>query len=68
MLYKKSFRVDGMHCESCKNRVEEAINDIAGIAGRVCLKNGELTVFYAAAVADDIIKSKIERIGYTVRE
>ena len=57
-----------MHCESCKNRVEEAVNDIAGIAGRVCLKKGELTVFYAAAVADDIIKSKIEKVGYTVRE
>ena len=26
--YQKVFKVEGMHCERCKNRVEEVINDI----------------------------------------
>lgn len=64
--YKKTFKVGGMHCEHCKNRVEEAINDIKGIAGKVDLKKGELTVSYEDNVADEIIKTKIERIGYTI--
>ncbi len=64
--YKKTFKVGGMHCEHCKNRVEEAVNDIKGVVGKVDLKKGELTVSYAEDVADEIIKTKIERVGYTV--
>ena len=64
--YTKKFKVGGMHCEHCKNRVEEAVNDIKGIAGRVDLKKGELTVSYAVDVPDETVKDKIERAGYTV--
>ena len=54
-----------MHCVHCKNRVEEAVNDIKGVAGRVDLKKGELTVSYAEDAPDDVIRKKIERAGYT---
>lgn len=66
--YQKTFRVDGMHCDHCKNRVEEVVNDISGIAGKVNLKKGEVTVSYAEDVSDDVIKSKIARVGYTIVE
>ena len=66
--YQKTFKVDGMHCERCKVRVEEVVNDIAGLAGSVDLKRGELTVFYAENVEDELIKSKLERVGYIVVE
>ena len=66
--YTKRFKVGGMRCEHCKRRVEEAVNDIKGVAGRVDLKKGELTVSYAEDVSDEMIKAKIERAGYTVRE
>ena len=59
--YTKKFEVGGMHCEHCKNRVEEAVNDIKGVAGRVDLKKGELTVSYAEDAPDEIIKAKIEK-------
>ena len=62
--YEKTFKIGGMHCEHCKNRVEEVVNDITGVSGRVNLKKGELTVFYAEDVSDEVIKSKIERAGY----
>ncbi|MBQ9750445.1 MAG: heavy-metal-associated domain-containing protein [Clostridia bacterium] len=66
--YTKKFKVGGMHCEHCKRRVEEAVNDIKGIAGRVDLKKGELTVSYAEDAPDEIIKAKIEKKGYTVTD
>jgi len=66
--YTKKFKVGGMHCEHCKRRVEEAVNDIKGVAGRVDLKKGELTVSYAEDVADEIIMTKIKRAGYTVEQ
>lgn len=67
-IYQKSFKVDGMHCENCKKRVEEAINDIKGVAGKVNLRKGELTVSYAEKVDDEFIVTRIEKAGYTVVE
>ena len=64
--YKKTFKVDGMHCEHCKRRVEEVVNDISGVAGVVNLKKGELTISYETEVSDDMIRNKLERVGYTL--
>ena len=66
VLYQKTFKVEGMHCEHCKARVEEIVNDIQGVSGSVNLKKGILTVSYAEDVDDELIKSKIERVGYKV--
>ncbi len=64
--YLKTFQVEGMHCEHCKNRVEEAVNDIHGIAGKVDLKKGLLTVSYAEDIEDSLITTRIQRIGYKI--
>ncbi len=66
ILYTKTFTVDGMHCDHCKNRVEEVVNDMEGIAGKVDLKKGELTVSYAEPIDDERIVARIEKAGYTV--
>lgn len=66
VLYQKTFKVEGMHCNHCKNRVEEAVNDMKGVAGKVNLKKGELTVSYAEEMDDEQIRSRIERAGYKV--
>ncbi len=68
VIYKKTFKVEGMHCNHCKVRVEEIVNDIKGVAGKVNLKKGELTVSYEEDVDDELIKSRIERAGYSVKE
>jgi len=64
ILYTKTFRVEGMHCDHCKNRVEEAVNDIKGIAGKVNLKKGELSASYAEEVEDTRILERLARAGY----
>ena len=66
VLYTKTFKVEGMHCDHCKMRVEEVVNDIKGVAGKVDLKKGELTVSYAEDVDDQLITARIERAGYIV--
>ena len=68
VIATKVFAVDGMHCEKCTNRVTEVVNDIPGVAGVVDLKKGIVTVSYEQEVADEQIKAKIERVGYTVTE
>ena len=64
--YQKSFKVRGMHCESCRHRVEEAVNDIKGVKGRVNLKRQELTVSYAEDVSDEVLRAKVEKAGFTL--
>ena len=66
ILYTKTVTVDGMHCGHCKNRVEEVVNDMAGIAGKADLKKGELTVSYAEPIDDERIKARLEKAGYPV--
>lgn len=66
VIDRKTFFVEGMHCEHCKNRVEEIVNDMDGVAGKVDLKGGTLTVSYAKEMADDEIKARLERAGYRV--
>lgn len=66
VLYQKTFKVEGMHCEHCKNRVEEVVNDINGVAGKVDLKKGDPVVSYAEEVDDEVIIGRIERVGYKV--
>lgn len=68
VIAQKTFRVEGMHCEKCKARVEEIVNDIKGVAGKADLKKGELTVSYSEEVSDELIKARIEKAGYTVAE
>ena len=65
--YQKNFKVDGMHCEHCKRRVEEIVNDMQGVSGKVDLKKGVLTVYYAEDVDDETIKSKISKVGYVIK-
>ena len=66
VIYKKTLKVEGMHCERCKARVEEIVGDIKGVAGSVDLKKGELTVSYEEDMSDELIRSRIERAGYKV--
>ena len=42
------------------------VNDMVGVAGKVDLKKGELTVSYAEKVDDELIAARIEKAGYTV--
>ena len=60
--------MEGMHCEKCAGRVMEVVNDIDGVSGAVDLKNGTVTVSYARDVPDELIRTRIQRAGYSVLE
>lgn len=65
--YTKEFSVEGMTCKHCKARVEAAVDDVDGVAGKVDLKRGIATVSYAWDVDDEKIKKSIEDAGYSVK-
>ena len=62
-------KVEGMMCEGCENRVQNVLSQIDGIEKVVANhKEGIVTVKANNEVDKNIIKEKIEDIGYEVKE
>lgn len=66
MIGKKILTVEGMHCENCEIRVENALNRLDGVLCKVNLKKKTATVSYSAEVSDEILKETVEKLGYQV--
>ena len=53
---EKVLTVEGMHCENCEIRVENALNRLDGVLCKVNLKKKTATVSYSAEVSDELLK------------
>jgi sulfite exporter TauE/SafE/copper chaperone CopZ len=65
-LQKRTFRIGGMTCVNCQNRIEKALNNTAGVQiAEVNYKTGMAAVSYdAEAIGFDKISAVIENLGY----
>lgn len=62
-------KIEGMVCSGCENRVENALKIIEGVESVVANHiNGTVTIISKNEVTENIIKEKIEDIGFKVRE
>lgn len=68
IIKTKCFYIDGMSCEKCKNRVEEYLNSIDGIAANVKLRRKCASVSMDREVDDAVISDMIGKAGYTVTD
>lgn len=68
VIAKKTFIIEGMVCDHCKNRVERSINAIDGAAAKVNLSKKAAVVSLETDVADEVIRCAIEKAGYKVTE
>ena len=64
-----TLKVEGMMCNGCENRVQNALSSINGVkqvkANHV---DGTVTVTLEKEIDKNTIKEKIEDIGYEVKE
>jgi sulfite exporter TauE/SafE/copper chaperone CopZ len=69
-LQKRSFRVGGMTCVNCQNRIEKKLKGMAGVkAATVNYNTGEASVTYdTAKTSFDDISAVIEKLGYRMPE
>lgn len=67
-LGEKQLTVQGMHCENCQARVENALNRLDGVACTVNLRKKTATVRYSTPVPDDLLKQTVESLGYSVTQ
>ena len=63
---QKTMTIEGMTCENCGIRVENALNRLDGVASRVNWKMKKAIVAYSADVSDEQLRDAVERMGYRV--
>ena len=66
IIKTKIFKIDGMHCENCTNRVKRAINRIDGVSAKPDLKKKQAIVSFEKEVDDAVLIGEVEELGYTV--
>ncbi len=66
VIGKRSFNVEGMHCENCKNRIKRAINSIDGASCKVNLKKGRVDIEFDREIDDDVFINAIEALDFHV--
>ena len=64
---KKTIRIEGMHCGNCTGRVQKALAALPGVESvEVSLEGKCATVVVDIFVTDEILKSTVEGLGFTV--
>ncbi len=62
-------KVEGMVCNGCENRVQNALKTIEGVESVVASHiNKTVKVTVKNEVTENVIKEKIEDIGFKVKE
>lgn len=64
--WEKILKVDGMSCGSCAVRVENALNSLDGVWGRVDLAAEEAHVYMKQEYEDQVLRAAVRDAGYTV--
>ncbi len=69
MKNKIEIIINGMHCEHCKKRVEEALNKIENVNKvKVDLKTGKTIITSKDIVDFSTIEETIKNLGYEVEK
>ena len=62
-------KVEGMVCNGCENRVQNALKNIEGVENVVAdHTTGTVTITSKSEVSESVLKEKIEYIGFDVKE
>lgn len=63
---EKVMTIEGMSCENCEIRVQNALNRLDGVVCTVNWKKKTAVVSYSAEVSDELLKATVEKMGYQV--
>ena len=66
IIGKKVIKIEGMHCDHCKQKVTSALNDLEGVSADVDLKNNCAIISYDHEIDKEIIKNTLKNAGYSV--
>ncbi len=64
----KTLKIEGITCNHCVKRVEDALNKLEGVSATVNLENAEAVVKGGENVTEEELKNAVEEVGYKVLE
>lgn len=63
----KTIKIEGMSCGHCAKKVENGLKEIKGVKSvTVDLEKKEATVVFKKEIDDNMLKTRIENLGYQV--
>ncbi|MBP3718653.1 MAG: heavy-metal-associated domain-containing protein [Eubacterium sp.] len=68
VIATKVVKIEGMRCENCHRRVQNALNSIEGVSAKVNGDKAEAVVKLGREIEDSEIKKAINDLGYSVTE
>ena len=64
---EKTINIEGMKCEGCVKRIENILNSIKEVStSKVSLENKQAKIILKKDIDINIIKDKIEQLGFKV--
>ena len=66
VLREVTVHIDGMHCQNCRVRIENHLNEMDGIVAKVNLNKKTAAISIYKDIDDLEIQNTIEKLGYTV--
>ena len=63
---EKTLTIEGMHCENCEIRVENALNRLEHVACKVSWKKKTAIVSYSSEISEALLRDTVEAMGYQV--
>ncbi len=67
VIGEMTLNVDGMHCENCVIRIENALNRTEGVLAKGNLKKKAIHIRYSRPVERGAMVETIENLGYKVK-
>lgn len=64
----KKVRIEGMVCDHCSGRIQNALNSMDGISAKVIRSKGEAVIKSDREIDEQKIRSVITELGYRVEQ
>ncbi len=66
---KKTIKIEGMHCEHCAKKVENALSELANVKkAKVNLKKQEASLVLEKEIDNKVITEAIENLDFKVTD
>lgn len=65
-LRELTVHIEGMHCQNCKNRIENHLNELDGVVAKVNLSKKTAVVSLYKDIDEETIRAVIEGLDFTV--
>lgn len=66
IIGKKVIAIEGMTCENCEIRVQNALNRLDGVLCKANWRKKTADIAYSAEISDEQLRETVEKLGYEV--